>query len=112
MKPSISICFLVFACAWAKIKYPDVKRDETVVDSYYGVQVNDPYRWLEDPNSDEMKRFVDAQNEVTSNYVDQPIKKDIHKTLTSAFEYTRYKTPEKHGSRYFFYKNTGTQNQE
>lgn len=49
--------------------YPPAKRDTTIVDDYFGVKVNDPYRWLEDPDSSDTKTFVDSQNVVTKKFL-------------------------------------------
>ena len=49
--------------------YPVVRRDESVREDHFGTTVADPYRWLEDPDSDETRAFVAAQNEVTQPYL-------------------------------------------
>lgn len=54
-------------------KYPEAKRDEAVAENYFGTEVRDPYRWLEDPDSDETKKFVDAQNNLTTPYLEGKI---------------------------------------
>ncbi|XP_035707476.1 prolyl endopeptidase isoform X3 [Folsomia candida] len=96
-----------------KMEYPQVRRDESMIDCYYGnVHVPDPYRWMENSESDEVKKFVEAQNQLTRNYVETQIRSEIEKALTIAFDYARITTPEKHGDRYFFFKNTGTQDQD
>ena len=91
--------------------YPPTRRcDQT--DTYHGVTVADPYRWLEDPNSDETKAWVEAQNEVTFSYLRQlPAVEPLQQRLTELWNYERYSVPFKRGGRYFFYKNDGLQNQ-
>ncbi|MEO1593533.1 MAG: prolyl oligopeptidase family serine peptidase, partial [Cyanobacteria bacterium J06632_22] len=72
----------------------------------------DPYRWLEDPNADDTKAWVEAQNKVTFGYlsqIEQP--EQIKARLTELWNYERYSSPFKRGGRYFFYKNDGLQNQ-
>jgi len=54
-----------------QIHYPSTRGDETVVDTYHGTQIKDPYRWLEDPDSPETQAWVKAQNEVTDSILQQ-----------------------------------------
>ena len=51
------------------IAYPAVRRDENYYNSYHGTSIADPYVWLEDPDSEETKTFVEAQNKITTNYL-------------------------------------------
>lgn len=92
-------------------QYPQTRHcDQT--DTYHGTSVADPYRWLEDPNSDETKAWVEAQNEVTFGYLRQlPAVEPLTKRLTELWNYERYSVPFKRGGRYFYYKNDGLQNQ-
>ncbi|MEL7508530.1 MAG: prolyl oligopeptidase family serine peptidase [Cyanobacteria bacterium J06554_1] len=92
-------------------QYPQTRRcDQT--DTYHGTTVADPYRWLEDPNSDETKAWVEAQNEVTFSYLRQlPAVEPLKQRLTELWNYERYSVPFKRGGRYFYYKNDGLQNQ-
>lgn len=58
------------------IKYPSIKRDDSHKDSYHGNEISDPYIWLEDPDSDETKKFVESQNLITQEYLDNCEVKD------------------------------------
>jgi prolyl oligopeptidase len=82
------------------------------VDDYHGTQVADPYRWLEDVDSDETKAWVEAQNEVTFKYLESiPVRETIKDRLTALWDYPKYGAPFREGERYFFSKNDGLQNQ-
>ncbi len=82
------------------------------VDDYFGTQVADPYRWLEDDNSAETKAWVEAQNKVTFAYLEGiPSRKPIRDRITQLFNFEKYTAPFKRGSRYFYSHNTGLQNQ-
>ena len=94
-----------------KLKYPETKKVDQV-DNYFGTEVADPYRWLEVDTAQEVGEWVDAQNEVTFNYLDQiPYRDKFEKRLEEVFNYERYSSPIKAGDYYFFYKNDGLQNQ-
>ncbi|MBE9062662.1 prolyl oligopeptidase family protein, partial [cf. Phormidesmis sp. LEGE 11477] len=86
----------------------------------HGVTVADPYRWLEDPNAEETAQWVEAQNQVTFDYLNQlPGRDRLNTRLTELWNYERYGIPFKKGDsdnaghpvRYFYYKNDGLQNQ-
>ena len=94
-----------------KLNYPDSRKIEQV-DNYHGTEVADPYRWLENPDSTETKTWVEAQNKVTFNYLEQiPARDDIKKRLTKLWDYEKYGVPFEEGDRYFYFKNDGLQNQ-
>ncbi|HAZ43214.1 MAG TPA: S9 family peptidase [Cyanobacteria bacterium UBA11369] len=93
------------------LSYP-LTRKVDQVDEYHGVQVQDPYRWLEDPDSDETKVWVEAENSVTFEYLNQiPVREKIKQRLTQLWDYEKYGIPFKEGNRYFYFKNDGLQNQ-
>jgi prolyl oligopeptidase len=94
-----------------KPAYPAARKD-TAVDDYYGVQVADPYRWLEDAGSAETHAWVAQENELTERFLGQiPARKRIASRLKELMDYARYSAPSKEGGRYFFWKNEGLQNQ-
>ena len=82
------------------------------VDEYHGVKVADPYRWLEDPDSEESRAWIEAQNQVTFGYLEQiGVRDRIKNRLTELWDYEKYSTPFRRGDRYFYFKNDGLQNQ-
>ena len=104
---------LLAACAATNmpLSYP-AARTTNQVDTYNGVSVADPYRWLEDDNSAETKAWVEAQNKVTFDFLGKiPQREAIRQRLTKLWNYERFSAPVKQGNRYFFYKNDGLQNQ-
>ena len=107
----ISMAFSVNSFAQNKIEYPKTKKiDQT--DDYHGTKVSDPYRWLEDDNSAETKAWVQAENKVTFDYLNQiPEREQLKKRLTELWNYEKYSAPFKEGKHYFYSKNDGLQNQ-
>jgi len=91
--------------------YPAAARG-TQVDIYHGVSIADPYRWLEDTDSPETKAWVEAENRITEAFLATiPERAAIKDKLTRLWNYARYSAPFKEGGRYFFFQNTGLQNQ-
>jgi prolyl oligopeptidase len=91
--------------------YPPTRKGD-VVDDYHGTTVADPYRWLEDVDSPETHAWVEAQNRVTFAYLERiPERERIHRRLTELWDYPKYGAPFQRGGRYFFFKNSGLQNQ-
>lgn len=96
-----------------KLEYPHTAMVEHV-DNYHGVEVADPYRWLEDDvrESEDVKKWVDSQNEVTFAYLQNiPERQLIEDRLTELWDFERYGMPNREGGRYFYSYNDGLQNQ-
>jgi prolyl oligopeptidase len=93
------------------LSYPDTKKVDTI-DTYFGLQIADPYRWLEDDRSEETENWVKAQNEVTFDYLEAiPFRKEITERMTEMWNYERISAPFKEGKYTYYYKNDGLQNQ-
>lgn len=95
----------------AQLQYPETKKTD-IKDDYHGISVDDPYRWLEDDNSEETKAWVTAQNKVTQDYLASiPYRDKVKKRLEELWNYPKYGSPSKKGDYYYFSKNDGLQNQ-
>ncbi|HET8886144.1 MAG TPA: prolyl oligopeptidase family serine peptidase, partial [Salinimicrobium sp.] len=93
------------------LKYPETKKVDTVT-TYFGTEVKDPYRWLEDDRSKETEDWVKAQNAVTFNYLEQiPFRNELKNRLTKIWNYEKIGAPSKEGDYFYFSKNDGLQDQ-
>jgi prolyl oligopeptidase len=93
------------------LKYPKTAKVDSA-DTYFGVEVKEPYRWLENDKSPETEAWVKAQNEVTYAYLSKiPFREGLKKRLTELMNYPKYGSPTKKNGVYYFYKNDGLQNQ-
>lgn len=93
------------------LPYPQTIKG-TVTDTYFGTTVADPFRWLEDDRADDTKAWVQEQNKVTQNYLNQiPFREAIRERLTKLWNYERYGAPFNEGGYAYFYKNDGLQSQ-
>lgn len=109
----LSLSFSAMATADAPLAYPPTRRDP-VVETHFGVEVADPYRWLEnDVRTDgEVRDWVTAQNRVTEAYLAALPGRDIlARRMQRLYDYARTGVPRKAGSRYFYTRNSGLQNQ-
>jgi prolyl oligopeptidase len=92
--------------------YPVARYDSTVVDTYFGTEIADPYRWLENDTSAETKAWVTAEQALTDDYFSHiPYKDSIRHRLEQLYDYARVSIPGKNGGHYFTSKNDGLQNQ-
>lgn len=99
------------ACSQKTIVYPETTKDNTV-DTYFGTEVADPYRWLENDTSQATAAWVEAQNKVTFDYLNRiPFRTKLKEKLTELTDYEKYGSPFKKNGKYYFFKNNGLQNQ-
>ncbi|MBN1924843.1 MAG: S9 family peptidase, partial [Prolixibacteraceae bacterium] len=113
MKNILIILLLLLYCSCTQItmNYPETRK-VNVSDTFYSVVVEDPYRWLEDDNSEETAQWVEAQNEVTFGYLNGlPGREKINARLTELWNYPKTGTPFEVSGRWFVFKNDGLQNQ-
>ncbi len=114
-----TLAFLVFfslltstAIAQQGFDYPKPRRGDQV-DDYSGTKVADPYRWMEQTDSEETRAWIDAENKLTNSYLSTiPQREKIKDRLTELFNYERYSPPTKVANGFYIYsKNDGLQNQ-
>lgn len=92
------------------VNYPVTKKVDTV-SNYFGTEIKDPYRWLEDDKSDETGEWVTEQNKVTYGYLDNiPYRENLKNRLETLWNYEKVGAPFKKGDHTYFYKNNGIQN--
>lgn len=110
------ILVLLISFAWKisaqKIQYPKTDKKERT-DDYFGVKVQDPYYWLEDDHSEETQKWVQAQNQLTFDYLSKiPFRDKIKQRLVELWNYERLSPPFKEGPYFIYFKNSGMQNQD
>tara|TARA_B100000900_G_scaffold326930_1_gene286985 strand:+ start:776 stop:2914 length:2139 start_codon:yes stop_codon:yes gene_type:complete len=106
-------CLLIVlnSCKNEKINYPPTNK-KPVTDVYFGYEVKDNYRWLEDDLSSETEEWVKKQNQTTFKYLNQiPFREDLKNRLLELLDYEKISAPFKKGEYTYFYKNSGLQNQ-
>lgn len=109
----VVLTFLLYSgvSAQTKFSYPEPRRGGQV-DIFHGVKVADPYRWMEDTESEETTEWITAENKLTDAYLATiPERAKIKERLTKIWNYERYSSPSKHGDYYIYSKNDGLQNQ-
>jgi len=115
LQHSLTIAMILFfsvqLSAQKKIDYPNTRKGNHI-DEYHGVKVADPYRWLEDDRSEETAAWVLEQNAVTEAYMKEiPFRNYLKERLTKIWNYPKIGAPFREGEYYFFFKNSGIQNQ-
>lgn len=120
MKQSILIplaAILLLACGTTHkkdpfiLKYPNTKKVDSV-GTYFGIKIQDPFRWLEDDRSPETENWVKQQNETTFKYLEQiPFRKELKKRMEQLWDFEKLGPPFKEGGYTYFFKNDGLQNQ-
>lgn len=94
------------------VNYPETKTVDTV-DTYFGAEIKDPYRWLEDDMSEETGEWVKTQNQTTFGYLDEiPYREELKDRLETLWNYEKLGSPFKEGDYTYFEKNDGLQNQD
>jgi prolyl oligopeptidase len=107
----LSLSLLSAVLIHAQLKYPEANKSD-VIDVHNGIKVPDPYRWMEDDNSDMTKQWVEAENKVTFSYLATiPFRDKVRKRLEELWNYPKYSSPFKQGEYYYYFKNDGLQNQ-
>ncbi len=103
----------LFGMFWScetSIQYPETKKI-THSDFYHGIEVSDPYRWLEDDMSNETGEWVKSQNKVTSKFLGKiGFRKKLERRIKKLNDYEKIGAPFKEGDYEYFYKNSGLQN--
>ncbi len=96
-----SVMLMGCAQSW---DYPTARRDSTV-DSYFGVRVEDPYRWMEDEYSPELAKWIKAENALTENYLSKiACREPLRDRLKKLMEYDSQGVYSFTGKYYFFFK--------
>lgn len=94
-----------------KGKYPETKKVNQV-DEFFGINVTDAYRWLEDDLSTDTRNWIETQNKLTFNYLEEiPFREKLKKQITDLWNYEKFSAPFKEGNYTYFYKNDGLQQQ-
>src|SRR5688572_2740948 len=122
--PSLVLVLLPAAAGWIPLRgadspapigppiaYPPAPRGGEV-DDYHGVKVEDPYRWLEEPDSPRTRAWIEAENRLTFGFLEKvAARSKIRERLTRLWDYEKFGVPLRRGDRYFFTRNAGLQNQ-
>lgn len=107
----VSVPLWIGAGTFAKLHYPVAPRTNQV-DDYHGVKIADPYRSLENADAPSTQKFVEQENALTFGYLDKlPGREAIKQQLTELWNYEKFSGFHKAGDHYFYFHNSGLQNQ-
>jgi len=107
----LAVLFLQACSTQERFDYPPASKAD-IVEDFHGTSVADPYRWMEDESSEELKTWIDGQNDLTNGYLERfSGREKIENRLTELWNYPRYTVPSKRGGTYFYSRNDGLQNQ-
>ena len=113
-KTKLLLCLLIatsLASNAQHLPYPTAHQSK-VEDTYFGVRVADPYRWMEEDQSPEVLTWTNQENQLTNSYLAKiPFRDTLKQRMTALWNYPKYTPPFFAGTRYFYYKNDGLQNQ-
>jgi len=115
---AIAVLVLAAACSSRARKppkegfpYPEA-RTVDVVDDYHGTPVADPYRWMEEPDTEELRAWIDAENELTHGWLGRGSdRRRIRDRLEELWNYERFGMPKLEGGKYYFFRNSGLEDQ-
>ncbi|MAJ43587.1 MAG: S9 family peptidase [Candidatus Marinimicrobia bacterium] len=111
MKFYLIIFSIIFMACMKTNKYPNPKRDNKF-DNYHGIEVHDPYRWMENLNDPKLKNWIETENELTKSVLDTIPEKEFFKdSIEELQNYEKKGMPYIRGDKEFYFKNNGTQNQ-
>jgi prolyl oligopeptidase len=107
----LALLFLLPVSLFGQLQYPATKKIDQV-DDYNGTKVSDPYRWLENDTTAETRAWVQQENKVTFDYLNQiPFRKQWQKRIEEVYNYPKYSAPVRNTEYFYFSKNDGLQNQ-
>ncbi len=111
MKRVLMLLVVISATLLSQLQYPKTTKSDHS-DTYFGIEIADPYRWMEQDTAVAVKEWVGEQNKVTFGYLDQiPFREKVKDRLTKLMNYPKYGAPFRAGKNWYFYKNDGLQNQ-
>ncbi len=87
------------------VSYPLTYADSSAADTLFGKVVRDPWRWLEELSSEDVRQWIDDQNEITTGYLEKiPFREKLQKRLETLRQYEQYSIPQRYGKYYYFFK--------